>query len=267
MLAAVLLKMGTYGFVRIAMPLLPGPWRSAAIVVVVLGVVSVLWGALVALAQRDLKRMVAYTSVTHLGYVVLAVGAAGVVAAGPQARTLAVTGATVQMVSHGLVTAALFLLAGVLRDRGRTSEIAAWSGLAGPMPRFSWTFALAAFASLGLPGLSGFVGEFSLLAGSLPAVPVATVLAALGLAITAALFIRALQGMLLGDRHLPAAAERSPAPRIGRFRAPRSPDLRIAETTAVGLLLACSLVIGVAPALLTTTIAPAAAQVVSLVSR
>ena len=171
--------------------------RSAALVAVVLGVVSVLWGALVALAQRDLKRMIAYTSVTHLGYVVLALGAAGMVAAGPAARTLAVTGATVQMVSHGLVTAALFLLAGVLRERGGSSQIAAWSGLAGPMPRFSWTFALAAFASLGLPGLSGFVGEFSLLAGSLPAVPVATVLAALGLAVTAALFLRALQAMLL----------------------------------------------------------------------
>jgi NADH-quinone oxidoreductase subunit M len=266
-LAAVLLKMGTYGFVRIAMPLLPGPWRSAAIVAVVLGVVSVLWGSLVALAQRDLKRLVAYTSITHLGYVVLAVGAAGVVAAGPEARTLAVTGATVQMVSHGLVTAALFLLAGVLRDRGHTSEIAAWTGLAGPMPRFSWTFALAAFASLGLPGLSGFVGEFSLLAGSLPAVPVATVLAALGLAITAALFLRALQSMLLGDRHLPPVAERSAAPRARLGRSPSSPDLRVAETAAVGLLLACSLVIGVAPSVLTSTIAPAAAQVVSLVSR
>ena len=267
-LAAVLLKMGTYGFVRIAMPLLPGPWRSAAIVAVVLGVVSVLWGSLVALAQRDLKRLVAYTSITHLGYVVLAVGAAGVVAAGPEARTLAVTGATVQMVSHGLVTAALFLLAGVLRDRGHTSEIAAWTGLAGPMPRFSWTFALAAFASLGLPGLSGFIGEFSLLAGSLPAVPVATVLAALGLAITAALFLRALQSMLLGDRHLPPVAERSPTPRrLGRSRPASGPDLRVAETAAVGLLLACSLVIGVAPSLLTSTIAPAAAQVVSLVSR
>lgn len=268
-LAAVLLKMGTYGFVRIAMPLLPGPWRSAALVAVVLGVVSVLWGALVALAQPDLKRMIAYTSVTHLGYVVLAVGAAGFVAAGPEARTLAVTGATVQMVSHGLVTTALFLLAGVLRERGGTSRISDWSGLAGPMPRFSWTFALAAFASLGLPGLSGFVGEFSLLAGSLPAVPAATVLAALGLAVTAALFLRALQAMLLGDRRLPRRAEQPAVRRAGptRFRVPGSPDLRVAETTAVGLLLACSLAIGVAPALLTTTIAPAAAQVVSQVSR
>ncbi|MCD2185647.1 complex I subunit 4 family protein [Actinomycetospora soli] len=265
-LAAVLLKMGTYGFVRIALPLLPGPWRSVALVAVVLGVVSVLWGALVALAQRDLKRMVAYTSVNHMGYVLLAVGAAGFLTAGPEARGLAVTGATVQMVSHGLITGALFLLAGVLRERGGTSEIAAWSGVAGPMPRFSWTFAVAAFASLGLPGLSGFVAEFSILAGSLPAVPVAAAVAALGLAVTAALFVRALQSMLLGDRHLPRAAERVP-PRTGAFRRPASPDLRITQTAAVGLLLAASLAIGLAPGLVTATIAPAAATVVDLVSR
>ncbi|MFC5062537.1 complex I subunit 4 family protein [Actinomycetospora atypica] len=266
-LAAVLLKMGTYGFVRIALPLLPGPWRAAALVAVVLGVVSVLWGALVALAQRDLKRMVAYTSVNHMGYVLLALGAAGFVGAGTGARTLAVTGATVQMVSHGLVTGALFLLAGVLRDRGGTSEIRAWTGVAGPMPRWSWTFALAALASLGLPGLSGFVAEFSMLTGSLPAVPVATVLAAVGLAVTAALFLRALQTMLLGDRHLPRAADRPRPGRGGVFRAPVSPDLRVAETAAIGLLLAGSLAIGIAPALLTTTIAPAATTVVELVSR
>ncbi|MEJ2869232.1 NADH-quinone oxidoreductase subunit M [Actinomycetospora sp. OC33-EN08] len=265
-LAAVLLKMGTYGFVRIALPLLPGPWRAAALVAVVLGVVSVLWGALLALAQRDLKRLVAYTSVNHMGYVLLALGAAGYASAGSEARVLAVTGATVQMVSHGVVTGALFLLAGTLRDRGGTSVVAAWSGLAGPMPRFSWTLAVAAFASLGLPGLSGFVAEFSMLAGSLPAVPVATILAALGLAVTAGLFVRALQSMLLGDRHLPAAADRPPA-RTGMFRRPGSPDLRVGETAAVGLLLAASLAIGIAPALVTSTIAPAAATVVDLVSR
>jgi NADH-quinone oxidoreductase subunit M len=267
-LAGVMLKMGTYGFVRIAMPMLPQAWRDWAWILLAVGIVSALYGALVALAQNNLKRMIAYTSVNHMGYVLMALGAAGLLSGSTTGRQIAVTGAVVQMVSHGLITAALFLLAGVLRDRGGTSEIAAWSGLAGPMPRFSWTFALAAFASLGLPGLSGFIGEFSLLAGSLPAVPVATVLAALGLAITAALFLRALQSMLLGDRHLPPVAERSPMPRrLGRSRPASGPDLRVAETAAVGLLLACSLVIGVAPSLLTSTIAPAAAQVVSLVSR
>src|SRR5699024_4939240 len=112
-LAGVLLKMGTYGFVRIAMPILPEAWRAWAWVIIVIGLVSVLYGAFVALAQTNLKRMIAYTSVNHMGYVVLALGAAGLVIDDTaEARSVAVTGAVVQMVSHGLVTAALFLLAG-----------------------------------------------------------------------------------------------------------------------------------------------------------
>ncbi len=137
-LAGVLLKMGTYGFVRIAMPLLPGSWRQYAPVFVVVGVVSVVYGALVALAQTDLKRMIAYTSVNHMGYVVLAIGAAGSLAGSDaQARSLAVTGAVVQMVSHGLLTGALFLLTGVLYDRGGTYALDAYSGLAAHTPRFA----------------------------------------------------------------------------------------------------------------------------------
>ena len=130
-LAGVLLKMGTYGFVRIAMPVLPDTWRRYALVFVVVGVVSVLYGAFVALAQRNFKRMVAYTSVNHMGYVVLGIGAAGLVASSDeQARTIAVTGAVTQMVSHGLITAALFLLAGVLYDRRGTYDTTAFGGLA-----------------------------------------------------------------------------------------------------------------------------------------
>ncbi len=253
-LAAVLLKMGTYGFVRVAMPLLPDAWRSVALAVVVLGVVSVLWGALVALAQRDLKRMIAYTSVNHMGYVVLAVGAAGTVAAGAEARSLAVTGATVQMVSHGLVTGALFLLAGVLRDRGGTHDMGSWSGLAGPMPRFAVLLTAGALASLGLPGLSGFAGEFPILVGSLAARPVATVLAALGIVITAALFLRALQRLLLGDRRSPAGTT-------------EVADLRGAEVAAVAPLLLLSVVVGLLPAVLTTVIEPSARVLVDLVAR
>lgn len=108
-LAGVLLKMGAYGFVRIAMPLLPQAWRHWAWVVVAVGLLSVLYGALVALAQNNLKRMIAYTSVNHMGYVVLAVGAAGLVGgSSAEVRGVAVTGAVTQMVSHGLITGALF---------------------------------------------------------------------------------------------------------------------------------------------------------------
>jgi NADH-quinone oxidoreductase subunit M len=129
-LAAVLLKLGTYGLVRIAMPMFPDALRSWAVALVVLGVVSALWGALAALAQTDLKRMVAYSSVNHMGYVVLAVGAAGLVSAGSDdaARATAVSGAVTQMVSHGLLTGALFLLAGVVWRRTRDYDLDAYGG-------------------------------------------------------------------------------------------------------------------------------------------
>ncbi|PJE95292.1 oxidoreductase [Streptomyces carminius] len=252
-LAAILLKMGTYGFVRIALPILPDAWRAYATVFVVVGVVSALYGALVALAQRDFKRMVAYTSVNHMGYVLLALGAAGLVAGTDEAaRATAVTGAIVQMVSHGLITGALFLLAGVLMDRGGSYDMDAWGGLAGPLPRFAALTAVAAFASLGLPGFSGFLAEFQIFAGSLGAAPVATALALLGILITAGLFLRALHRLLLGPRRGPRPVEA---------------DLRPAELLSVAPLLALSLLIGVLPRWLLDMIEPAARTVVDLVAR
>src|SRR5712672_4025070 len=203
-LAGVLLKMGTYGFVRIAMPMLPGQWRRYALVFVVIGVVSAVYGALVALAQASFKRMIAYTSVNHMGYILLAVGAAGILASGAaQARSLAVTGAVTQMVSHGLLTGALFLLSGVLYERGGTYDMAAYSGLAGPAPVFAGVTAVAAFGSLGLPGLSGFIAEFQIFTGSLATAAVATAIAVTGILITAALFLRALQQVFLGPLRVP----------------------------------------------------------------
>ena len=149
-LAGVLLKMGTYGFFRIAMPMLPGTWRRYAAVFVVAGVVSVIYGALVALAQASFKRMIAYTSVNHMGYILLAAGAAGILAhGGTQARSLAITGAVTQMVSHGLLTGALFLLSGVLYDRRGTYDMDGYSGLAGPAPVFAGVTAVAAFGVAG----------------------------------------------------------------------------------------------------------------------
>jgi len=253
-LAGVLLKMGTYGFVRIGMPLLPQAWRAWAWVIVIVGVISVLYGALVALAQTDLKRMIAYTSVNHMGYIVLAVGAAGLSPLSDQgARTLAINGAMFQMVSHGLVTGALFLLAGILHRRGGTYEIAAYGGLAGVAPRFSALFAVAAFASLGLPGLSGFVAEFQVFAGSLPSATVPAALAVLGIVLTAALFLRALQRLLTGEIRTPTETA--------------FPDVTARELAAVLPLLMLALVLGVYPALILDVIDPAATTLVHLVSR
>jgi NADH-quinone oxidoreductase subunit M len=257
-LAGVLLKMGTYGFVRIAMPMLPATWREYAMVVVVVGVVSVVYGALVALAQTDLKRMIAYTSVNHMGYVVLGVGAAGILGGtADQARQLATTGAVTQMVSHGLITGALFLLSGVLYDRGRTYDMRAWSGLAGRTPAFAGVFAVAAFASLGLPGFSGFIAEFQIFTGTLGAAPVAAVVAVTGIVITAALFLLALQRVFLGELRVPDAPG-TPRPVA---------DLRASELAAIVPLLALATLIGLLPRFLLDVIEPAARAVVDLVAR
>ncbi|RJK97599.1 complex I subunit 4 family protein [Vallicoccus soli] len=251
-LAGVLLKMGTYGFVRIAMPMLPAAWRDWAWVVVAVGVVSVLHGALVALAQTDLKRMVAYTSVNHMGYVVLAVGAAGVVAGSDaEAREVAVTGAVVQMVSHGLITGALFLLAGTLHDRAGTYDLDAYGGLGTVAPRFAVLLSVGAFASLGLPGFSGFIAEFQVFAGSVATVPW-TAVALLGILVTAALFLRALQRLLVGEVRGRSAG----------FR-----DLRPSEVWSVAPLLLLALVLGIVPRPLLDVVEPAAGAVVGLVGR
>ncbi|MBT2444354.1 NADH-quinone oxidoreductase subunit M [Streptomyces sp. ISL-36] len=257
-LAGVLLKMGTYGFLRIAMPLLPEAWRSYALVFVVVGLVSVLYGALVALAQTQFKRMIAYTSVNHMGYILLAIGAAASLASDTaDARRLAVTGATYQMVSHGLLTGALFLLAGVLYERGRTYDMAAYSGIATRAPVFAALTGVAVFASLGLPGFSGFIAEFQILAGSLGPRPVATGLATLGILLTAALLLRALQRMFLGRLRLPDA------PGSARPFA----DIRAHEGLAIVPLLALAVVLGLAPRFLLDVIEPASRRVLDLLAR
>ncbi|MFI6122023.1 NuoM family protein [Streptomyces sp. NPDC051064] len=257
-LAGVLLKMGTYGFLRIAMPMLPEAWRQYATVLVVIGVVSILYGALVALAQSDFKRMIAYTSVNHMGYIILAVGAAAATAdTSRQAQSLAIAGAVTQMVSHGLLTGALFLLAGSLHERGRTYDMDAYSGIAARAPVFAGMTAIAAFASLGLPGFSGFIAEFQIFTGSLGPRPLATALSTLGILLTASLFLRALQKIFLGPLRIPDAPG-TPRP-FG--------DTRTHENTAIVPLLALALVVGVAPRFLLDVIEPASTTVLELLAR
>ncbi|GAA1937617.1 NADH-quinone oxidoreductase subunit M [Brevibacterium antiquum] len=251
-LAGVLLKMGTYGFVRIAMPILPEAWQNWAWPIIIVGMVSVLYGALVALAQSNLKRMIAYTSVNHMGYIILALGAVGLVIDDTaQARSVAVTGAIVQMVSHGLITAALFLLAGLMQSRAQTYDMDSYGGLAAPAPRFAALFAIASFASLGLPGLSGFIAEFQIFAGSIAVAPIA-VLALPGILITAALFLRALQRVFAGPTQ---------GLSIGFA------DLHGRELWSIAPLLALSLLIGIVPQTILGVIEPASAVLVNIVGR
>ena len=156
-LAGVLLKMGTYGMIRFCLPLFPDASRRAAPYVAVLAIIGIIYGALVAMVQPNLKKLVAYSSVSHLGFVVLGIFAF---------HNISMQGAVFQMLAHGISTGALFLLVGMLYDRRHTFEISDYGGLATPMPRLAAFFLFVALSSLGLPMLNGFVGEFLILLGT-----------------------------------------------------------------------------------------------------
>jgi NADH-quinone oxidoreductase subunit M len=157
MLAGVLLKMGTYGMIRFCMPLFPGASRRAAGWVAALAIIGIIYGALVAMVQPNLKKLVAYSSVSHLGFVVLGIFAF---------HNISMQGAVYQMLAHGISTGALFLLVGMLYDRRHTFEISEYGGLATPMPKLAAFFLFVALSSLGLPMLNGFVGEYLVLLGT-----------------------------------------------------------------------------------------------------
>jgi NADH-quinone oxidoreductase subunit M len=188
-LAAVMLKIGGYGFLRFSLPMFPVATARVAPVILVLGVIGVLYGALVAMVQRDIKKLVAYSSVAHLGFVVI-----GVFALHPTGAS----GAVVQMVNHGLSTGALFLLIGFLYDRTHNRTIADYSGLLRATPIFGGLFLVTVMSSVALPGLNGFVGEFPILLGSYQTVPWAAVLAAFGVILAAIYLLWAYQRMFHG---------------------------------------------------------------------
>ncbi|MFN8652822.1 MAG: NADH-quinone oxidoreductase subunit M [Gemmatimonadales bacterium] len=195
-LASVLLKMGTYGFLRFAVPFFPDVALSPAVttVVVTFAVVGIIYGALVAMVQPDVKKLVAYSSVSHLGFVMLGIWAA---------TLQSVQGALMIMIGHGLSTGALFLLIGMLYERRHTREIAAYGGLARVIPVFSIILVVTSLASIGLPGLNGFVGEFLVLLGSFDRHPWATGLATTGVIFAAAYLLWALQRILFNKLDKP----------------------------------------------------------------
>ncbi len=155
-LAGVLLKMGTYGFVRFSIPLLPDASRDAVWWVATLAIIGIIYGALVALVQKDWKSLVAYSSVSHLGFVMLGIFAL---------NTLGLEGGVLQMINHGLSTGGLFLLVGIMYEQRHTREIAAYGGIAKVVPKYAALFLIIALASMGLPMLNGFIGEFLILQG------------------------------------------------------------------------------------------------------
>ena len=254
LLAAVLLKLGTYGFVRIVLPLLPGAFHALAGLVAVLATIAAVYGALVAMAQTDLKKLVAYSSVNHMGYVMLGVAAAAAAEGRPalqNAAAIALNGATMQMLAHGVVTGALFFLVGVIYDyRAHTRGVNDFGGLWERLPVYTGFTMLAMLASLGLPGLIGFVAEFSIFLGAYQIYPGFTVVALTGVVITVAFFLWTIYRIFWGPLNTRWAA---------------LPDLDGREAWTLAPLAVLMIAVGLYPAPLVGAINAAMLGILSLV--
>ncbi len=189
-LAGVMLKLGTYGFLRFGLYLFPEASRWFAPLFLTLGVIGIIYGAIVATMQKDLKRLVAYSSVAHLGFIILGTFAM---------TTQSLTGGVLQMINHGVSTGALFLLVGMVYERRHTREIAQLRGIQTVAPIFAGLFTLVMFSSIGLPGLNGFVGEFLILIGSFLTARWWTVVAAIGVILAALYLLWAYQRVFHGE--------------------------------------------------------------------
>jgi NADH-quinone oxidoreductase subunit M len=196
-LASILLKMGTYGFLRFSLPMLPDASRDFTPMMVVLSIVAIIYGAYMALAQVDLKKLIAYSSVSHMGFVTL-----GLFVLNQQG----IEGAVLQMVNHGITTGGLFLCVGIIYERTHSRLIADNTGLAAPMPQYAVLLVIFALSSLGLPGTNSFVGEFLVLVGTFLWSKVATAFASLGVILAAAYILWMIQRVVFGvpsPHHLP----------------------------------------------------------------
>ncbi len=188
-LAGILLKMGGYGILRINYGILPEATKWAAPGLALFGGISIVYAAFVCMAQKDLKKLIAYSSVSHMGFVLLGMAAF---------TNQGISGAVMQMFTHGLISPMLFLLAGVIYDRAHHREIDGFGGLANRMPEYTGVLGLAFMASLGLPGLCGFISEVLVFLGAFPVYRIITIISALTVVITAAYYLWALQRMFLG---------------------------------------------------------------------
>jgi len=242
LLAGVLLKVGAYGLIRFNMSLFPEATRYFAVAISVLAVIGIIYGAICAISQRDVKRLVAYSSVSHLGFVVL-----GLFAFTEQA----VAGGVLQMVNHGLATGALFLLVGMVYERTHTRRLDEMGGLYTVMPWLLGAFLFAVFASAGLPGLNSFVGEFLVIVGTFAVHHVFGVLASVAVVLGAIYLLWSYQRMALGEV---------------REEHRGLKDVSAREVLVLAPVLALLLVFGVFPSLLTTAIDPATKRVIEHVA-
>jgi NADH-quinone oxidoreductase subunit M len=204
-LAGVLLKLGAYGFLRLVLPLYPAEALQFSVILAVLALLAIVLGALAAFGQSDFKRLVAYSSVNHMGFVVLGIAVAAWARGSADASNaiMAANGAVLQMFNHGLSSAGMFLLVGVLYDRTHTRNLEEFGGLFARAPIYGGILIFTSMAALGLPGLNGFVSEFMIVRGALPVLPftLITILAMAGLLMTGAYILKALQKVLYGPVH------------------------------------------------------------------
>lgn len=201
-LAAILLKMGVYGFLRVVVPIFPGAVSANITALLLLSLASIVFGAFAAMAQTDFKRLVAYSSVNHMGYAMLGIFAAAAsapdVAGVVNEKAAALNGAMLQMFNHGISSAALFFMVGVVYERTHTRNLAEFGGLRTIMPIYAGILGISMFSSLGLPGLNGFVGEFLVFKGAFPVVRHVTILATIGLVVTAVFLLSMMQKVCFG---------------------------------------------------------------------
>jgi NADH-quinone oxidoreductase subunit M len=234
-LAGVLLKMGTYGFMKLGFPLFPQATQMLAPAIAALAVVSIVYGACLALVQTDIKKIIAYSSISHLGYVMLGLASFNL---------LGIQGAVMQMVSHGLVAGGLFLMVGMIYERCHTRDLAAYGGLAKILPLYAVFFALLTLASLGLPTTSGFTGEFLALLGYFVS---AWPQHLQGDSFPLALAVTAVSGVVLGALYMLWLAQRL---LFGALKAPHQPftDLDLRERSILAALVVAIFALGIFPA-------------------
>jgi NADH-quinone oxidoreductase subunit M len=242
-LAAVLLKMGTYGFLRFSLPILPEATRQFVPMMVLLSIIGIVYGALVALAQKDWKRLVAYSSVSHMAMVML-----GIFALNPAG----ITGSIVQQLSHGISTGALFLLVGVVYERRHTREISEYGGLSKVMPVYAAVFLLMTMSSIGLPTLNGFIGEFLILQGVFVANKMWAAFAASGVVLGAAYMLYLYQRTMFGKVENP--------------KNERLPDLSMREFVTFAPLIVLAVWMGLYPKPFLDRLATSVQHVVARVS-
>jgi NADH-quinone oxidoreductase subunit M len=243
-LAGVLLKMGAYGFLRFALPMFPLAAQDAFPVIVGLAVVGIVYGAMVAFPQPDMKRLVAYSSVSHMGFIMLGMFAF---------NQVGLTGSVLQMVNHGISTSGLFLLIGLMHDRTHTREISDYGGIWAVVPVWASIFLVVMLGSMGLPGTNGFVGEFLILIGAFHAHTWAAAAGTMGVVLGAAYLLTMYKHVVFGPLRNPKNAH--------------LPDLTGREVAALVPILALTLLIGIYPRFFLERIEPTVDQLLSRLER